>query len=77
MDNQRGRAAICGVFGLLVIATLRYQTWQLFEHTSYRIDIHVHRMGFGRTSATGMPGSFRGARSCSPRQGAAPGSCPA
>jgi alpha-1,2-mannosyltransferase len=37
--------AVWGLLGLLVVAALGYWTWRVFEHRSYRIDVHVYRMG--------------------------------
>ncbi|MGH3558644.1 MAG: alpha-(1-2)-phosphatidylinositol mannosyltransferase, partial [Mycobacterium sp.] len=50
VGSWRGRAAIgvpasWGMLGLLVVAALGYWTWRVFEHTSYRIDVDVYRMG--------------------------------
>ncbi|MGH3595330.1 MAG: glycosyltransferase 87 family protein [Mycobacterium sp.] len=50
VGSWRGRAATglpasWGMLGLLVVAALGYWTWRVFEHTSYRIDVDVYRMG--------------------------------
>jgi alpha-1,2-mannosyltransferase len=49
VGSWRGRVATgwaaWSSFGLLVLAALSYWTWRVFEHRSYRIDVHVYRMG--------------------------------